>query len=119
MEMFLRNPRFLGIQAFGMLISFSLWTLDSKSLAVPGREPAGNLGEALPAADAEAADAAAEGQLCQFLPKASVGSRAGLQGILVMEPRRRLSAREMLRMPWFEASASRCCGSSECSIHAF
>lgn len=27
------------------------------------------------------------------------------QGVLVMEPRRRLSAREMLRMPWFEVLA--------------
>lgn len=30
------------------------------------------------------------------------------QGVLVMEPRRRLSAREMLRMSWFEAWVSPC-----------
>ncbi|CAE7533011.1 unnamed protein product [Symbiodinium natans] len=64
MEMFLRNPRFLGIQF-----------------------PDVSRPETL------------EKRYLRRMPKLQMQL---LKGILVMEPRRRLSAREMLRMPWFE-----------------
>eukprot|EP00931_Biecheleriopsis_adriatica_P036447 TRINITY_DN20999_c0_g1_i1.p1 TRINITY_DN20999_c0_g1~~TRINITY_DN20999_c0_g1_i1.p1 ORF type:complete len:1076 (-),score=190.03 TRINITY_DN20999_c0_g1_i1:171-3398(-) len=64
MEMFLRNPRFLGIQF-----------------------PDVSRPETL------------EKRYVRRMPKLQMQL---LKGVLVMEPRRRLSARDTLRMPWFE-----------------
>eukprot|EP00929_Paragymnodinium_shiwhaense_P001354 TRINITY_DN101581_c0_g1_i1.p1 TRINITY_DN101581_c0_g1~~TRINITY_DN101581_c0_g1_i1.p1 ORF type:complete len:968 (+),score=196.66 TRINITY_DN101581_c0_g1_i1:313-3216(+) len=64
MEMFLRNPRFLGIQF-----------------------PDVNRPETL------------EKRYVRRMPKLQMQL---MKGVLVMEPRRRLTARDVLRMPWFE-----------------
>merc|ERR1719235_354301 len=64
MEMFLRNPRFLGIQFPDVTRPETL-----------------------------------EKRYVRRMPKLQMQL---LKGVLVMEPRRRLTARDVLRMPWFE-----------------